>query len=110
MKERRFLQAKSVEVIKNFDFCILTFDFLSDMAHTKASGSTRLGRDSQSQRLGVKLFAGQVAKTGNIIVRQRGGKFLPGKNTRRGVDDTIYAVANGSVSFQTKKRTRFDGR
>ncbi|MDO8557657.1 MAG: 50S ribosomal protein L27 [bacterium] len=79
------------------------------MAHTKASGSTRLGRESQSKRLGVKLFAGQKAKAGNIIVRQRGGKFLSGKNTKRGHDDTIYAMQDGIVSFQTKKRTRFDG-
>ena len=79
------------------------------MAHTKASGSTRLGRESQSKRLGVKLFSGQVAKTGNIIVRQRGGKFLPGRNTKRGHDDTIYAVKEGLVTFQAKKRTRFDG-
>lgn len=79
------------------------------MAHTKASGSTRLGRESQSKRLGVKLFAGQTAKAGNIIIRQRGAKFLPGKNTKRGHDDTIYAAQDGIVSFQTKKRTRFDG-
>lgn len=80
------------------------------MAHTKSSGSTRLGRDSHSQRLGVKLFAGEQAKPGNIIIRQRGAKFLPGKNTRRGSDDTIYAVRNGIISFQKKRRTRFDGR
>ena len=80
------------------------------MAHTKASGSTRLGRESQSKRLGVKLFAGQIVKIGNIIVRQRGGKFLPGHNTRRGHDDTIYAVKDGVVSFKTKRKTRFDGR
>ena len=79
------------------------------MAHTKATGSTRLGRESQAQRLGVKLFAGQKAKIGNIIIRQRGGKFLAGKNTKRGKDDTIYAMANGTVSFQTKNKTRFDG-
>jgi len=80
------------------------------MAHTKATGSTRLGRESQSQRLGVKLFAGQQAHIGSIIIRQRGIKFIPGKNTKKGHDDTIYAVAKGTVSFQTKNKTRFDGR
>lgn len=79
------------------------------MAHTKAAGSTHLGRESHSKRLGVKLFAGQKAIIGNIIVRQRGGKFLAGKNVRRGKDDTIYAVKDGVVSFQTKQKTRFDG-
>lgn len=78
------------------------------MAHTKAAGSTRLGRESQSKRLGVKLFAGQPAKTGNIIIRQRGTKFLAGKNTRYGSDYTIYAVKDGVVAFQTKRKTRFD--
>ena len=79
------------------------------MAHTKATGSTRLGRESQSQRLGVKLFAGQQAKVGSVIIRQRGAKFIAGKNTRKGHDDTIYAVATGVVTFQTKNKTRFDG-
>lgn len=79
------------------------------MAHTKATGSTRLGRESHSKRLGVKLFAGQQAKIGSVIIRQRGAKFLPGRNAKRGHDDTIYAMATGTVSFQTKNKTRFDG-
>jgi large subunit ribosomal protein L27 len=79
------------------------------MAHTKAAGSTHLGRESQSKRLGVKLYAGQNANPGNIIVRQRGAKFLPGKNARRGKDDTIYAAKAGVVSYKEKQRTRFDG-
>lgn len=79
------------------------------MAHTKAAGSTALGRDSLPKYLGVKLFAGQPAKPGSIIIRQRGTKFVPGKNVRRGSDDTLYAVAKGVVKFTTKKITSFTG-
>jgi len=79
------------------------------MAHTKAAGSTRLGRDSQPKYLGVKLFSGQSAKPGSVLVRQRGTKFIPGKNVRRGSDDTLYSVANGIVKFATKKITKYDG-
>lgn len=79
------------------------------MAHKKAGGSTALGRDSQSKRLGVKLFGGQVAKIGNIVVRQRGTKWHPGKNVRIGSDDTLYAVAAGTVKFTSKKVRGFDG-
>lgn len=80
------------------------------MAKTKSKGSTRLGRDSISQRLGVKLFENQIAKPGNILVRQRGTKFLPGKNVRRGKDDTLYATKEGKVKFKTVRKTRFDKR
>lgn len=79
------------------------------MAHKKAGGSTALGRDSQSKRLGVKLFGGQVAKPGSIVIRQRGTKWHPGKNVRIGADDTIYAVADGTVKFTSKKVRGFDG-
>jgi large subunit ribosomal protein L27 len=79
------------------------------MAHKKAGGSTALGRDSQSKRLGVKIFGGQAAKTGNIIVRQRGTKWHAGKNVRIGSDDTLYAVSNGTVKFSSKKVRGFDG-
>ena len=79
------------------------------MAHTKAAGSTKLGRDSQPQYLGVKLYAGQPAKPGSIIIRQRGTKFVPGKNVRRGNDDTLYSVIKGVVKFATKKIIRYDG-
>lgn len=79
------------------------------MAHTKAAGSTALGRDSLPKYLGVKLFAGQPAKPGSIIIRQRGTKFVPGKNVRRGSDDTLYAVVKGIVKFTTKKITNFTG-
>ncbi len=80
------------------------------MAHKKAGGSTALGRDSQSQRLGVKLFAGQFAKAGNILVRQRGTKVRPGKNVKKGVDDTLFATAAGIVKFTKKKVRKYDGK
>jgi len=79
------------------------------MAKTKSAGSTKLGRDSQPKYLGVKVFAGQKVKPGMIIVRQRGTRFLPGKNVRRGNDDTLYAIKEGVVRFVTKRTTKFDG-
>jgi large subunit ribosomal protein L27 len=79
------------------------------MAHKKAGGSTALGRDSQSKRLGIKLFGGQDVKIGNILVRQRGTKWHAGKNVRIGSDDTLYAVAPGKVKFTSKKVMGFDG-
>ncbi len=79
------------------------------MAHTKAIGTTRLGRDSQPKYLGVKLYDGQIAKPGDIIIRQRGSKFLAGKGVRLGSDYTIYSITNGKVKFTTKKKTKFDG-
>jgi large subunit ribosomal protein L27 len=79
------------------------------MAHKKAGGSTALGRDSVSKRLGVKLFGGQKVSTGNIIVRQHGSKFRAGKNVRMGGDGTLYSVANGTVQFSKKKIQRFNG-
>ena len=79
------------------------------MAHTKAKGSTKLGRDSESKRLGVKLFAGEKTKRGNIIIRQRGTKYYPGKNVKIGSDDTIYAIKNGVVKFSNKRKNNFDG-
>ena len=79
------------------------------MAHKKAGGSTSLGRDSQSQRLGIKLSGGSLAKIGSIIVRQRGTKFHPGINTVRAGDDTIFAKAAGIVSFKTRKVRKFNG-
>lgn len=79
------------------------------MATTKSSGSTRLGRESQSKRLGVKLFDGEVVKSGEIIIRQRGTKFLAGKNVRMGGDNTLYSVANGTVKFTEKRVKKFNG-
>lgn len=79
------------------------------MAHKKAGGSTRLGRDSQAQRLGVKMNDGQAIKTGMIIIRQRGTKYYPGENVKLGKDDTIYSMADGFVKFTTRKLMKFDG-
>ncbi len=79
------------------------------MAHTKSGGSTKLGRDSASQRLGVKVSDGGKIKTGEIILRQRGSKYLEGKNVKRGGDDTLYAGKTGLVKFTSTRKTRFDG-
>ncbi len=70
------------------------------MAHKKGGGSTRNGRDSNSKRLGVKKFGGEQVRSGNILVRQRGTKIHPGENVGRGSDDTLFATADGFVSFQ----------
>jgi len=80
------------------------------MAHRKAGGSTELGRDSISKRLGVKIFGGQRAESGQIIVRQRGTKFRVGKNVRRGEDDTLFALKKGLVKFVAKKVRLFTGK
>lgn len=80
------------------------------MAHRKAGGSTQLGRDSISKRLGVKKFGGQKVKTGNIIIRQRGTKFRAGRNVKRGNDDTLFAMADGAVKFNDKKIRKFTGK
>ena len=77
------------------------------MAHKKGLGSSKNGRDSNAQRLGVKLFDGQVVKAGMIIVRQRGTKFRPGPGTLIGRDDTIFATREGTVSFRTSGERRF---
>ncbi|MEQ8290343.1 MAG: 50S ribosomal protein L27 [Gammaproteobacteria bacterium] len=81
------------------------------MAHKKAGGSTRNGRDSESKRLGVKKFGGETVKAGNIIIRQRGTKYHAGLNTGLGHDHTIFATAEGKVEFNTRgprKRTFID--
>lgn len=72
------------------------------MSKTKAAGTTRLGRDSEAKRLGIKIFDGQIANPGNIIVRQHGTKYKAGKNVRVGKDYTLYAVKKGIVKFQKK--------
>ncbi len=72
------------------------------MAHKKAGGSTRNGRDSDSKRLGVKVFGGQAARAGNIIVRQRGTHFHPGSNVGIGRDHTLFALVDGAVRFERK--------
>nr|YP_009296074.1 ribosomal protein L27 [Schizymenia dubyi]AOM65009.1 ribosomal protein L27 [Schizymenia dubyi] len=71
------------------------------MAHKKGSGSTKNGRDSNSQRLGVKKYGGEQVIIGNILVRQRGTKFKPGYNVKKGKDDTLFATINGIVKFET---------
>jgi large subunit ribosomal protein L27 len=75
------------------------------MAHKKGTGSTRNGRDSNAQRLGVKRFGGQVVKAGNILVRQRGTKFHPGNNVGRGSDDTLFALIEGIVTFERRGKS-----
>jgi len=78
------------------------------MAHKKAGGSSRNGRDSHAQRLGVKRFAGQLVNGGTILVRQRGTPILPGKNVGRGKDDTLFALIAGRVEFENRgRRGRF---
>ncbi|MEX2582582.1 MAG: 50S ribosomal protein L27 [Gemmatimonadota bacterium] len=76
------------------------------MAHKKGGGSTRNGRDSNSQRLGVKKFGGEQVLAGNIIVRQRGTRIHPGANIGRGSDDTLFALIDGVVEFQRKDKKR----
>lgn len=76
------------------------------MAHKKGMGSTRNGRDSAAQRLGVKKFAGEAVKAGNILVRQRGTKIHPGNNVGIGSDDTLFALIDGKVKFEPHRRDR----
>ncbi|MFA5134721.1 MAG: 50S ribosomal protein L27 [Patescibacteria group bacterium] len=80
------------------------------MAHVKGTGTTSLGRDSRGQRLGVKIYSGEAVKSGNIIVRQRGTGFRPGKNVKLANDDSIFSTANGTVHFAKRKVTGFDGK
>jgi large subunit ribosomal protein L27 len=79
------------------------------MAKTKSTKASGLGRDSLPKYLGIKISDGEKAKPGMVIVRQRGTKFLPGKNVKKGKDDTLYALKEGIVKFETKKKIRFDG-
>ncbi|MBN2600555.1 MAG: 50S ribosomal protein L27 [Candidatus Marinimicrobia bacterium] len=76
------------------------------MAHKKGVGSSKNGRDSQSQRLGVKRFGGETVTAGSIIVRQRGTRIHPGKNVGKGNDDTLYATIDGVVTFERKGRDK----
>lgn len=80
------------------------------MAHTKSGGTTRLGRDSGPQYLGVKKHDGERVRPGDIIVRQRGSAIRPGANVRQGKDYTLYSIAEGVVRFLEKRRIRFDGK
>ncbi|GAB4280346.1 MAG: 50S ribosomal protein L27 [Oscillatoriaceae cyanobacterium] len=76
------------------------------MAHKKGTGSTRNGRDSNAQRLGVKRFGGEVVRAGNILIRQRGTKVHPGANVGIGKDDTLFALIDGVVTFERKDKSR----
>lgn len=78
------------------------------MAHTKSGSSTKLGRDSAAKYLGVKITNGELARPGNVIVRQRGTHYLAGSGVRKGADDTLYAIREGVVRFMTKSTRRFD--
>lgn len=80
------------------------------MAHRKAGGSTQLGRDSISKRLGVKKFGGESVKKGQIIIRQRGTKFRAGKNVKRAEDDTLFSLKDGVIKFTTRKIKNFTGK
>ncbi len=80
------------------------------MATKKSGGSTKNNRDSQPKYLGPKLHDGQVASVGNIIIRQRGTRVVPGANVKVGKDHTIYAMKDGKVSFKTVRKIRFDGK
>ncbi|YAI82532.1 MAG: 50S ribosomal protein L27 [cyanobacterium endosymbiont of Rhopalodia sterrenbergii] len=76
------------------------------MAHKKGTGSTRNGRDSRAQRLGVKRYGGQMVRAGNILIRQRGTRVHPGNNVGRGSDDTLFALIDGIVTFEHKTRSQ----
>lgn len=80
------------------------------MATRKAGGSTALGRDSISKRLGVKIYGGQAANEGNILVRQRGTKYHAGQNVKKGADDTLFALVDGLVKFEERKVKAFTGK
>lgn len=80
------------------------------MAHKKAAGSTRLGRDSVAKRLGVKIYGDQPTKAGEVIVRQRGLQYHPGLNVKRAGDDTLYALTDGMVHFRHAQVKEFTGR
>ncbi|MEK7149509.1 MAG: 50S ribosomal protein L27 [Patescibacteria group bacterium] len=79
------------------------------MAHTKSGGSTKLGRDSAAKRLGVKRQNGETVNAGEILIRQRGSKYLAGLNVKKAGDDTLYALKPGIVKFLSRKKIRFDG-
>jgi len=80
------------------------------MAHTKSGGSTKLGRDSAAQRLGVKRQHGQPVKIGEILIRQRGTDVLPGKNVSMGKDHTLFSLISGTIKFGTKRKMHFDNK
>lgn len=80
------------------------------MAHTKAKGSSKNGRDSQSKRLGVKIYGNQLAKAGNVLIRQRGSSYRPGRNVGMGKDHTLNALIDGRVIFERRTAVKFTGK
>lgn len=90
-------------------FCSYSLELIDKMAHTKSAGTTKNGRESASKRLGVKIFGGQLAKIGSIIIRQRGSQYVPGSGVKIGKDDTIYAIQTGHVLFRTKRVKKYNG-
>ncbi len=88
--------------------CLFFIRFIT-MAHTKAKGTTKLGRDSESKRLGVKIYGGSAVKCGQIIIRQRGTSYLNGEGVKRGGDDTLFAIRDGIVRFKKVRYTNFTG-
>ncbi len=80
------------------------------MATTKSAGTVKTGRDSKPKYLGVKVYGGQKVKIGDIIIRQRGSRFLAGKNVKKGRDDSLYAGKDGVVNYSTKRKMGFDGK
>ena len=86
----------------------MRYELSESMATTKSAGSSKNVHDSNPKYLGVKLFGGQAAKTGQILIRQRGTKFLPGKNVGVGKDYTLFALKDGIVHFTTKRKRKFD--
>ncbi len=80
------------------------------MATTKSAGTVKTGRDSKPKYLGVKVYAGQRVKNGDIIVRQRGSKIMPGKNVKKGRDDTLYSLKDGVVKYSTVRKSGYDGK
>lgn len=79
------------------------------MAHTKSAGSTKYGRDSQPKYLGVKKFDGERVNIGDIIIRQRGSRFIAGTGVRKGGDDTLFSLVAGKIKFSTRRKNNFDG-
>ena len=110
------MQIFTSESLLRYDFHLVVFGpfgtrfSLLTMSHKKAGGSTKNGRDSRSKRLGVKLYAGQAVRAGNILVRQKGNKFHAGDNVDTGKDFTLFALKNGVVKFTEKKVKKYDGR
>jgi large subunit ribosomal protein L27 len=99
------LAKKSRDFVTKIDYIEATEGLIA-MAHKKAGGSSRNGRDSHAQRLGLKMFGGERALAGNIIARQRGTKWHPGQNVGLGKDHTLFALIEGTIEFRTKSKGR----